>query len=154
VDAGIFLGGTIHDVAQVVGAGYSVSREAGDAATFVKLMRVAMLLPVIIAAVVITRMITAQSAERTSGVRPPFLPWFVVAFALLIAVNSAGVLPAPLLTLAVDISNWCLIAAIAAIGMKTQLAELSKVGIKPILLMVGETVFLASLVLALLRWGS
>ena len=38
--AGIFLGATIHDVAQVVGAGYSMSKETGDVATFVKLMRV------------------------------------------------------------------------------------------------------------------
>jgi len=43
--AGIFLGGTIHDVAQVVGAGYSMSQETGDTATLVKLLRVAMLLP-------------------------------------------------------------------------------------------------------------
>ncbi len=55
VQAGIFLGGTIHDVAQVVGAGYSISRETGDAATLVKLMRVAMLLPVIVFAVVLSR---------------------------------------------------------------------------------------------------
>src|SRR4249919_2775540 len=53
--AGVFLGATIHDVAQVVGAGYSMSRETGDVATFVKLMRVAMLLPVIVFAVMCTR---------------------------------------------------------------------------------------------------
>src|SRR3546814_12875469 len=38
--AGIFLGGTIHDVAQVVGAGYGMSKETGDIPTRVKLMRV------------------------------------------------------------------------------------------------------------------
>jgi uncharacterized membrane protein YadS len=48
---------------------------------------------------------------------------------------------------------WCLTAAIAAIGVKTRLQELVSVGIKPILLMLGETVFLAALVLAVLRWG-
>ena len=53
-EAGIFLGGTIHDVAQVVGAGYSLSPETGDAATLVKLLRVAMLLPVIVVATMIT----------------------------------------------------------------------------------------------------
>ena len=45
--AGVFLGGTIHDVAQVIGAGYGMSKETGDVATIVKLLRVAMLLPVI-----------------------------------------------------------------------------------------------------------
>jgi len=51
------------------------------------------------------------------------------------------------------VSRWCLVAAISAIGMKTQLKELAAVGLKPVLLMVGETVFLAALVLALLHWG-
>src|SRR5215831_12254030 len=52
---GVFLGATIHDVAQVVGAGYSISRETGDTATVVKLFRISMLLPVILCAVMITR---------------------------------------------------------------------------------------------------
>ncbi|HEX3139764.1 MAG TPA: putative sulfate exporter family transporter, partial [Rhizobacter sp.] len=51
-----------------------------------------------------------------------------------------------------DASRWFLVAAIAGIGMKTQLKELATVGIKPVVLMVGETVFLAALVLALLRF--
>jgi uncharacterized integral membrane protein (TIGR00698 family) len=161
--AGIFLGGTIHDVAQVVGAGYSISREAGDAATFVKLMRVAMLLPVIVVAVMITRMNGAADSANAGGgsttpgtparARPPLLPWFAVAFAALVAINSTGWVPQAVLAVGNDASRWCLVAAIAAIGMKTQLRELSTVGIKPIVLMVGETVFLALLVLALLRWA-
>jgi uncharacterized integral membrane protein (TIGR00698 family) len=53
--AGVFLGATIHDVAQVVGAGYSMSHETGDVATVVKLMRVATLLPVIVFAAALTR---------------------------------------------------------------------------------------------------
>jgi uncharacterized membrane protein YadS len=52
-----------------------------------------------------------------------------------------------------DLSRWCLVIAISALGMKTQLRELAAVGIKPILLMVGETVFLVVLVLLLMRWG-
>lgn len=151
--AGIFLGGTIHDVAQVVGAGYSISRETGDAATFVKLMRVAMLLPVIVVAVMITRMGGAGTGGAGSGARPPLLPWFAVAFALLVAINSTGWVPQALLALGNDASRWCLVAAIAGIGMKTQLKELSAVGFKPIVLMVGETIFLALLVLGLLRWA-
>lgn len=147
--AGIFLGATIHDVAQVVGAGYSISRETGDAATFVKLMRVAMLLPVIVFAVLLTR--SAAEGER-AGPRPPLLPWFAAAFAVLVGVNSIGWVPQSLLGLGNEASKWCLVTAISAIGMKTQLRQLSTVGVKPIVLMVGETLFLALLVLALLRW--
>jgi uncharacterized integral membrane protein (TIGR00698 family) len=149
--AGIFLGGTIHDVAQVVGAGYSLSPETGDAATLVKLLRVAMLLPVIVVAVMITR--ARAAADGTSeGKRPPLLPGFAVAFAVLVAINSTGWLPKPLSALGSDASRWFLVAAIAAIGMKTQLKELATVGIKPVALMIGETVFLAALALAMMRW--
>jgi uncharacterized integral membrane protein (TIGR00698 family) len=158
LQAGVFLGATIHDVAQVVGAGYGMSRETGDAATLVKLLRVAMLLPVIIVAVMITRRMAATAAiadeGSSAGPRPPLLPWFVVAFAMLVRVNSVGVLPQALLEFGNDASRWCLVAAIAGIGMKTQLRELATVGIKPVLLMIGETVFLALLVLLLLRWAA
>ncbi|VVP32550.1 YeiH family protein [Pseudomonas fluorescens] len=146
--AGIFLGATIHDVAQVVGAGYSMSTETGDTATVVKLMRVAMLLPVIVCAAMVTRM---QGVE-TGGKRPPLLPWFAVGFLLLACINSTGwVVPAVQGTVN-ELSRWCLVVSISALGMKTQLKELASVGIKPILLMVGETVFLVVLVLLMLRW--
>lgn len=146
--AGLFLGATIHDVAQVVGAGYSLSTTTGDTATLVKLMRVAMLLPVILVATLATR--GAEGAE--GGKRPPLLPWFAVAFALLVAVNSTGWLPLSLVSAGTDVSRWFLVVAIAAIGMKTHLKELATVGFKPVALMLGETLFLAVLALLLLRW--
>ncbi|MCM2320911.1 MAG: putative sulfate exporter family transporter [Pseudomonas sp.] len=148
-EAGVFLGATIHDVAQVVGAGYSMSPETGDTATVVKLMRVAMLLPVIVCAAMITRM---QGADPT-GKRPPLLPWFAVGFLILACVNSTGWVPTLVQGGVNELSRWCLVISISALGMKTQLKELASVGIKPILLMVGETVFLVALVLALMHWG-
>ena len=78
----------------------------------------------------------------------------VAAGRALVAVNSLVALPKPLLEFGNDASRWCLVAAIAAIGMKTQLRELATVGIKPVLLMIGETVFLAVLVLLLVRWAA
>lgn len=151
--AGIFLGGTIHDVAQVVGAGYSLSAETGDVATLVKLLRVAMLLPVIVLAAAITRArASAGSDAGAAGERPPLLPGFAVAFALLVAINSTGWVPAAVQAFGNDASRWCLVAAIAGIGMKTQLKELATVGFKPVALMIGETVFLAALALTLMRW--
>ncbi|WP_433765417.1 YeiH family protein [Pseudomonas putida] len=148
--AGVFLGATIHDVAQVVGAGYSMSTETGDTATVVKLMRVAMLLPVIVTAAMITRM---QGADPT-GKRPPLLPWFAVGFLVLACINSTGWVVPAVQGAVNDLSRWCLVISISALGMKTRLKELASVGIKPILLMVGETVFLVVLVLLLLHWGA
>ncbi|GGH60241.1 phosphoenolpyruvate carboxylase [Comamonas phosphati] len=146
---GIFLGATIHDVAQVVGAGYGMSQEVGDTATLVKLMRVACLLPVILFAVTFTR----ATGRAGDGPRPPLLPWFAVGFAALVAINSTGWLPKALTQAGSDLSGWLLVAAMAGIGMKTQLRELVTVGLRPVVLMVGETVFLAGLTLALLRWA-
>ena len=148
-EAGVFLGGTIHDVAQVVGAGYGMSQETGDTATVVKLMRVAMLLPVIAFASMVTRIRGAQDG----GKRPPILPWFAVGFVLLAAINSTGWVPTLVQSFGNELSRWCLVIAISALGMKTQLKELATVGIKPIVLMVGETIFLAGLVLLMMRWG-
>jgi len=86
------------------------------------------------------------------GTRPPLLPGFAVAFALLVAINSTGLVPATVQALGSDVSRWLLVAAIAGIGMKTQLKDVADVGLKPIVLMVGETLFLAALVLASQHW--
>ncbi len=75
-----------------------------------------------------------------------------MAFAVLVAINSTGWLPGAVAKAGSEFSRWCLVAAIAGIGMKTQLKELATVGIKPVVLMLGETVFLAALVLAMLHW--
>ncbi len=148
--AGVFLGATIHDVAQVVGAGYGMSPLTGDVATLVKLVRVAMLVPVIVFAVMCTRAL-AKGSAGAAGPRPPLLPWFAVAFAILVMINSTGWLPQALTGSGAEFSRWCLVAAIAGIGMKTQPKDLAAVGLKPVLLMLGETAFLAGLVLALMR---
>jgi uncharacterized integral membrane protein (TIGR00698 family) len=145
--AGIFLGGTIHDVAQVVGAGYSVSPETGDTSTIVKLLRVAMLLPVclVIGLALHVRGSTAAHAA-------PVLPWFAVAFAALVAINSFGWIPAPVIAAGSEFSRACLVTAIAAIGMKTSLKSLVDMGLKPVMLVVAETLVLAGAVLVVVAW--
>ena len=142
---GVFLGGTIHDVAQVVGAGFSVSDETGNVATFTKLLRVAMLLPVVVTLSFIYHAHNTTKAGRQ-------LPGFLVVFAVLVVVNSLGIIPAPVLAALKDISRWCLVTAIAALGMKTSLKAMAEVGGRAIGLIVAETVFLAVLVLAIVLW--
>jgi uncharacterized integral membrane protein (TIGR00698 family) len=139
--AGIFIGGTIHDVAQVVGAGYTISNETGDIATYVKLLRVAMLLPAVFAiSFLYARSGKGESARAT-------LPMFLVGFAVLVVLNSMGLLPKVAIDLANDVSRWCLVAAIAALGMKTSFKALFAVGWRPIGLMIAETLWIAVLVL-------
>jgi len=152
LQAGAFIGGTVHDVAQVVGAGYSISQEAGDAATLIKLMRVAMLLPVIALAAWLSQRHQRAQGEAGPGPRPPLLPWFAVAFAVLVAINSTGWLPAAVVRAGREASQWCLIMAMSAIGMKTHLKDILTVGWKPVALMVLETLFLAVLFYGMLIW--
>jgi len=150
--AGIFLGATIHDVAQVVGAGYSLSTDTGDTASLVKLLRVSMLLPSIVLATLVTRVSTASARGEGGSDRPALLPGFAIAFAVLMLVNSTGWVPPAIPSLGSDASRWCLVIAIAGIGMKTQLKELATVGVRPVALMVGETLFLAGFVFLLMHW--
>ncbi len=145
--AGIFLGGTIHDVAQVVGAGYSVSTDTGDTATIVKLLRVAMLLPVCVVIGLALHVRGSQAAHAA-----PVLPWFAVVFAVLVGIASTGWIPAPVVDAGSTVSRWFLVTAIAAIGMKTSLKSLVDMGMKPVMLVVVETLFLAALVAGVLSW--
>lgn len=143
--AGVFLGGTIHDVAQVIGAGYSVSDQTGDTATFIKLLRVSMLVPVVFT---LSLIFHTRGKQREEGQRNWLLPPFIIAFMLLVAINSTGVTPEPVRQAIIEASRWCLVTAIAALGMKTSLKMLLDVGWIPVTIIVAETLFLAGLVLA------
>ena len=142
---GVFLGGTIHDVAQVAASGYMISPEVGDAAIVVKLLRVAMLVPTVVIYSLIFR-----SADAAAGPRPPLLPGFLVAFVVLAVVNSLGLLPAMAIGAATDISRWCLVVAIAALGIKTSFKQLAELGLPPVALLVINTMVLAAVVVGAL----
>lgn len=142
VQAGLFLGGSIHNVPQVVGAGFMVSEAAGDTATFMKLLRVAMLAP----AVLFISITVARGGHASAG--GAGLPAFLVAFVVLVIVNSAGLVPGEISAPLDTVSRACLVTAIAAIGLQTSFRELAGLGWRPALLLTSETLFLAALVLA------
>ncbi len=143
--SGVFLGGTIHDVAQVVGAGFSVSEETGEIATLVKLIRVSMLAPVVLVISLAVR--RYAQAESTESKRPPLLPVFVVAFLVFAALNSVGAIPTSVAETMASVSKWALLMSIAAVGMKTSLKRILDVGGQAIALIIAETVCIAMLVL-------
>ncbi|MBD3677339.1 MAG: putative sulfate exporter family transporter [Rhodobacteraceae bacterium] len=139
--AGIYIGATIHDVAQVVGAGFSISQDAGETATLVKLLRVSMLAPVVIAGLIAVR--TFSGSEAADGERPPLVPFFVVAFVLLAIANSTMPIPAAISDAVSWASRAALLVAIAAVGLKTVPQDLMKVGGAAAMLLLAETLFLA-----------
>lgn len=123
---GVLLGATIHDVAQVAGAGYAVSAQAGNVAVIVKLFRVLLLLPVVLA----IAFAFARRGGGTTQARVP-LPLFALAFLALMLANSffggvAALLPAK--GALVEASRWGLLIAIAALGLGTSPAAMVKLG--------------------------
>lgn len=146
VAAGVFLGGTIHDVAQVVGAGFSVSEQTGETATVVKLIRVTMLAPVVLVFSLAIRSFAAADPQDC-GKRPPLMPSFVVMFLILAGINSFGFVPEMVRTALGDLSAWALLISIAAVGMKTSLKTIFEVGGQAIILIVAETLFIAGFIL-------
>ena len=138
---GFLIGATIHDVAQVVGAGFSVSDPAGEMATITKLFRVAMLPVVLIAVVLVLRMTGAGAGQG----RIPLLPWFMVLFLALVLLGSLIELPGALVAQVDTVSRACLVTAIAALGVKTSLKALTAVGGGHLAIVVIETLVLLGL---------
>lgn len=131
--AGYFLGGSVHDVAQTLGAGYAYSPAAGETATIVKLARVALLAPVL---GIIAFMFPAKL--EITGAKPKIsvVPWFVVGFFAVAGVNSLGVIPAKVSGFAADSAAAMLAISVAATAIRSPLSEIMKTGPKPLLVIV------------------
>jgi uncharacterized membrane protein YadS len=87
---------------------------------------------------VVVAIAAVMPAHADDKVKERATTWFVVVFALLVAVNSAGWIPAGLQQALQTLSTWLLVVAMSAIGMKSQLKDVATVGFKPILLMVAR----------------
>lgn len=152
--AGLFFGATIHDVAQVVGAGYTHSHEAGDVATIVKLFRVSLLTVVVVIVSASFKGARDRAAAASTSLRIPakqaLVPWFLWLFIVMVVLNSLGTFPPALQDGLNDFSRACLVVAIAALGMKTSFAQLARAGWRPLVLIVIETAWIALFVLAVI----
>lgn len=148
--AGLLLGGTIHDVAQVVGAGAMLGNDALQTATMTKMLRVAMLIPMMF---VFTALFAAKGEHgEPNGPKTvnPFaqIPLFLIGFVALAALNVAGVIPTSVSDTLAQASQLLILVAMGALGIKTSLGKLKAVGWAPIILMTANTVFLFVWVLA------
>jgi uncharacterized integral membrane protein (TIGR00698 family) len=139
---GILLGATIHDVAQVVGAGYSISDDVGNAAVIVKLFRVFLLLPVVIG----IGWWLARAGGRQDEAKVP-VPVFAIVFLALCVLNSVVPAISPVAALyesvrlaLVEVSTWGLLIAIGALGLGTSVRAIVGLGWRHIATITGTTV--------------
>jgi uncharacterized integral membrane protein (TIGR00698 family) len=146
--AGVLLGATIHDVAQVVGAGLAISDRATDVATIVKLFRVFLLLPVVLG----IGWYFAGRGGAAAGAKVP-VPVFAIVFLALAGLNSLAIVPGVVRALLLEASRWGLLIAIAALGLNTSLAAMVRLGWRHIAVMslTALVILLSVLVLLLLE---
>ena len=137
-DTGILLGLTIQDMAQVVGAAYAVSEPVGNTAVIVKLFRVLLLLPVVLA----IGWYFLRRGEQAGTATVP-VPGFALAFVVFAALNS--ILPStplaagyvPVKAALGEASRWGMLVAIAALGLGTSLGALLSIGWRHIVIFLG-----------------
>jgi uncharacterized integral membrane protein (TIGR00698 family) len=142
--AGFLLGASIHDVAQAIGAGYAYSDGAGQIATIVKLTRVALLAPVLAVVALFVR-------RDGCSARGASVPWFVVGFFVLAAINSFALIP-PILSKASSTGATALLAAaVTATAIRSPLPRLLQSGPKPLLVILATTLVAFLLALAAAR---
>ena len=136
--AGYLTGAAIHDVAQALGAGFSISPEAGETATIVKLSRVALLAPLLAILALIFR-------DGGDAKKRPSPPWFVLGFLAVAGINSLGYLPADLVGIASTAGAALLAGAVAANGVRSPLADLAGQGPKALGVTFGASIALAAM---------
>ncbi|SFI02317.1 conserved hypothetical integral membrane protein [Bosea sp. OK403] len=148
MQTGIMLGATIHDVAQVVGAGQAVSDEAANAAIIVKLFRVFMLLPAVLA----VGWWMVREGGHAEHAKVP-VPVFAIVFLGLCLLNSLlTTLPAlagiylPLRDALLEVSRWGLLIAIAALGLGTSMAAMARLGWRHLVLVTGTSLVILVIV--------
>lgn len=130
---GVYIGSTVHEVAQVVAAGKSIGQEAANAAVIAKMVRVMMLAPflVILSAVLARGKAKVGSHDKATKLA---IPWFAFIFIGVVAFNSLGLLPAGTVATITELDTVLLAMAMAALGLTTHMSAIRRAGIKPLLL--------------------
>jgi len=153
---GIWAGTAINDTSSVVAAGTAWSNAAGNNtalnfATIVKLTRTLMIVPITL----VLALYTAKKLKSTGTGNFRFakvFPWFVLFFIAAAFVKTFLDMPANISSLLVQIGKFCIIMAMAAIGLNTNLKSLCASGIKPIMLGCICWAVIALVALAVLRF--
>lgn len=145
---GVWDGASLHEMAQVVAAGFGVSEEAARVATVVKLARICLLAPVVLGLGWWLR----RHHEHAGQAHVAPVPWFLVLFLAFAAVNSSGLVPKPWLDAARRVDVWLLCVGMAGVGLQTGFSDLRAAGVRPIAAGAAQWAFLAVVAWALAHW--
>ncbi|MFJ3057853.1 YeiH family protein [Herbaspirillum sp. NPDC087042] len=130
-DFGVYIGSTVHEVAQVLAAARSIDQHTADVAVITKMVRVMMLAPFLL-------MLSMRVGRHSSGHQHQqsklSIPWFAFAFIAVVVLNSFFPLPAALNRVVLQADTFMLAMAMAALGLSTHLSALRNAGIKPMIL--------------------
>ena len=137
------IGFSVHEVAQVVAAGFQRGEVEGQAAVVAKLTRVMMLAPVVMCvAMAASRALRKETGERLSVARS--FPVFVLAFIALAVANTLDLVPAPVHAAGVAATPVLLTASLAALGLATRFEHVMQHGLRPLILAGASSLFIAS----------
>ena len=128
---GIYIGSTMHEVAQVVAAGHAISPEAENSAVIAKMLRVMMLAPFLIILAARVKQLTPAGKGEKSKIT---IPWFAILFIAVAVFNSFHLLPKAMVDMLVTLDTVLLAMAMAALGVTTHVSALKKAGAKPLLM--------------------
>ena len=131
---GLYVGATVHEVAQVVAAGAAVGPEAASTAVIVKMVRVMMLAPFLLALSASQARAARMQGQHAAGHGAITIPWFALGFVAMAGVHSLGVLPAAVVHAGVQLDGLLLAIAMAALGLTTHVQAVRAAGLKPLLL--------------------
>lgn len=131
---GMYAGSTIHEVAQVVVVGKSISDAAAATAVIEKMIRVMLIAPFLLAVSMWLRHADSGETGHASGNQPIAIPWFALLFIVASIINSLQVLPAVWVDYLTVADNVLLSAAMAALGLRTHASAVRQAGSKPLLL--------------------
>lgn len=152
-EMGIFTGGTVHEVAHVVGAGNAMGQEIAGIAIIVKMIRVMMLVPVLLVIAFFVAHSVRQRAEGgLSGKSKITIPWFAVMFLVVIGLNSLSLLPEAVVSSINTLDTFLLTMAMTALGAETSIDKFKKTGAKPFILAALIYVWLIGGGYAMTRW--
>lgn len=149
---GLWTGASIHEIAQVVAASFQDGQSSGEYGTIAKLSRVMLLAPVVITLGLMAARSQSHShhgAASTSAKAP--MPWFLVGFIALVAVNSLVVVPPEAKHVIVPVTTFLLSVSLAAMGLETDIMKLKAKGLRPLLLGAASSLFIAGFSLALIK---